>query len=192
MGWLERQRGTLAALVVVLVAVAAFAVLQVPRRPALQVVSPASSPTPVAIKVHVVGAVLSPGVYQLAADARAGDAVDAAGGPSSAADLVAMNLAVPLRDGQQVVVPERGTAAIAAQVTPVPASSQPQAAGKLNLNTASRQELEALPGIGPVTAQKLLDYRQTRGAFVSVDELKDAKLVNSSTFEKVKGLVEVR
>lgn len=191
MGWLERQRGTLAALVVVLVAVAAFAVLQVPRRPALQVVSPASSPTPVAIKVHVVGAVLSPGVYQLAADARAGDAVDAAGGPSSAADLVAMNLAVPLRDGQQVVVPERGTAAMAAQVTPVLAS-QPQAAGKLNLNTASRQELEALPGIGPVTAQKLLDYRQTRGAFVSVDELKDAKLVNSSTFEKVKGLVEVR
>ncbi len=188
--WLERNRSNLAALLVVLVTVAAVGLLQTPRRAALQVVSPSSPPTPPPIKVHVVGSVLSPGVYPLPLDARVEDALRAAGGPSESADVASLNLAAPLRDGQQLVIPAAGPQSLSAAATPRPPSS-PQPAG-LDLNGASQQQLEALPGIGSVTAQKILDYRQKNGGFVSVEELRDAKLVNSSTYEKVKGLVEVR
>ncbi len=182
--WLERHRSTLATALVVLVAVAAFAVLQVPRRPALQVTAPASPPTPPSIKVHVVGAVQSPGVYQLAADARVEDGLKAAGGPVPSADLSSLNLAAPLKDGQQLAVPEVGTSS--ASAPPAVQST------KLDLNRASMADLDALPGIGPVTAQKLVEYRTKQGRFNSIDELKDAKLLTSSTFEKIKDLIEVR
>ncbi|MCL4367904.1 MAG: ComEA family DNA-binding protein [Actinobacteria bacterium] len=189
MEWLERHRSTLATALVVLIAVAAFAVLQVPRRPALQITAPASPPSPPSIKVHVAGAVQLPGVYQLAADARVEDGLKAAGGPAPSADLSALNLAAPLKDGQQLAVPQAGTSSEAA-----PPSGSPQIAQstKLDLNRASLADLDALPGIGPVTAQKLVDYRTKQGRFSSIDELKDAKLVTASTFEKVKDLVEVR
>lgn len=187
--WLERNRANLAALLVVLVTVAAVGLLQTPRRSALQVVSPSGSSGPPPLKVHVVGAVLSPGVYQLEGDARVEDALKAAGGPSEDADVASLNLATPLRDGQQVVVPRAGV-----QI-PVPTlvnSSSTSPPARLDLNRASRQELETLPGVGPVTAQKILDYRQKNGRFTSVEELRDSKLVNSSTYVRIEGLVEVR
>lgn len=203
MEWLERHRSTLAASLLVLVAVAAFAVLQIPRRPALQVVS-AVPPTPVPIKVHVVGAVSLPGVYQLPADSRIEDAMKAAGGPSESADVASLNLATPLRDGQQVAIPGKDTppspsggssspAPPAASASPRPAamSTPVGPAGKTNLNTATRQELEALPGIGVVLAGRILEYRTAHGGFTSIEELKDSKLLNSSTYEKVKNLVDV-
>jgi len=197
--WLERNRANLAAVLVVLATVAGVALLQIPRRPALQITSTSATPSP--IKVHVVGAVQSPGVYQLDGGARAADAVKAAGGPTESADLVALNLATQLKDGQQVVVPE--IASQAQQPSPMAPSQAVQPAalvrptattqtGMIDLNSATRQQLEALPGIGPVTAQKILDYRLQNGRFVSVQELKDAKLVNSSTYEKVKDLVEAK
>jgi competence protein ComEA len=188
--WLERHRSTLAAALVVLVAVAAFAVLQVPRRPALQVTTPAASPGPALIKVHVVGAVVSPGVYQLTADARVEDALGAAGGPDAAADVSALNLAAPLKDGQQLSIPQTGTAA----PDPGPPSlyAPPALPAKIDLNSASLADLDTLPGVGPVTAQKLLDYRTKQGRFTAVEELKDAKLVNAPTYERIKDLVEVR
>lgn len=190
MEWLEKHRSNLAALLVVLVTVAGFVLLQVPRRPALQVLAPSIPAAPPTIKVHVTGAVASPGVYQLPADARLEDALKAAGGPVGAEDGVPMNLAAPLRDGQQVVVPQAGA-------LPPPASQSSSTASqsrpaKINLNRASRSELEALPGIGPVTAQKILDHRDRNGGFASVEELKIAKLVTASTFEKLADLVEVR
>ena len=203
MAWLERHRGNLAVVLLVLVAVAAFAVLQMPRRSALQVVT-SSPPTPIPMKVHVTGAVSSPGVYQLPADARIDDALKAAGGPSAAADVGSLNLAAPLKDGQQVVIPSAGepeaaanpaaTAVTVAATSYQPASATKPAAspGKTNLNTATRQELEALPGIGVALAGRILEYRAAHGGFTSIEELKDAKILNSSTFDKVKDLVEVR
>ncbi len=187
--WLERHRSTLATALVVLVAVAAFAVLQVPRRPALEVTAPVSPPAPPSIKVHVVGAVQFPGVYQLAADARVEDGLKAAGGPDPSADISSLNLAAPLKDGQQLVIPQSGTSSAAA---PSAGSSLTTQSTKLDLNRASLADLDALPGIGPVTAQKLLDYRTKQGRFTSVDELKDAKLVTASTYERIKGLVDAR
>lgn len=196
--WLERNRSNLAAFLVVLVTVAAVGLLQTPRRTALQVVSPASPPAPPSIKVHVVGAVLAPGVYSLPADARVEDALAAAGGPSERADVASLNLAAPLRDGQQVVIPAIGDAAAGTSRSSPPApspsgSSPPISQGaRLDLNGASQKELEALPGVGPVTAQKILEYRAKNGRFVAVEELKEAKLVNAPTYERVKELVEVR
>ncbi|HEX2987625.1 MAG TPA: ComEA family DNA-binding protein [Chloroflexota bacterium] len=205
--WLERNRSNLATVVVVLVAVAAFTLLQLPRRPALQLISPAATPLPASIKVHVTGAVAGPGVYSLPVDARVEDALKAAGGPTDTAETAFLNLATPLKDGQQVVIPAAGADSQASSEQPVQtagagekplpvgiavASSSTPVTSKLDLNSATRAQLEDLPGIGTVLSQRILDYRAKNGRFSSVEELKEAKLVNASTFEKIRGLVEVR
>jgi competence protein ComEA len=122
--------------------------------------------------VHVAGAVRDPGVYRLAACARVDDAVARAGGATRRADLGGLNLAAELEDGRQVLVPERaraGGAAVAgagSAVAPEPAPGQP-----LNLNTATLEQLDTLSGIGPLTAQKILEYREELGGFGSIEEL---------------------
>jgi competence protein ComEA len=120
--------------------------------------------------VHVAGAVRDPGVYRLAAGARVDDAVERAGGATRRADLGGLNLAAELDDGRQVLVPERarggGGAAVAGGAAPEPAPGQP-----LNLNTATLEQLDELSGIGPLTAQKILDFREELGGFGSVEEL---------------------
>ena len=121
------------------------------------------------IVVHVVGAVRRPGLYRLAQSARIADAVRRAGGTTKRANLEAVNLAAPLEDGLQVVVPRIVPAAGPAD----PAAGEDPAAtsGPVHLNTATLEQLDALPGVGPVTAQKILDWRQEHGAFTSVDDL---------------------
>jgi competence protein ComEA len=122
--------------------------------------------------IHVAGAVRQPGVYRLRSGARVDDAVQRAGGATRRAELGGLNLAAKLEDGRQVLVPERaraGDAAPSASATagaPAPAPGQP-----LNLNTATLEQLDTLSGIGPLTAQKILDFREERGGFGSVDEL---------------------
>jgi competence protein ComEA len=116
--------------------------------------------------VHVVGAVRRPGLYRLADRSRIADAVTRAGGPTRKADLSAVNLAAPVADGVQVVVPAKAPPGKDVG-EPSPSGQQ----GPVHLNTASLEELDALPGVGPVTAQKILDYREQHGAFASIDEL---------------------
>jgi competence protein ComEA len=120
--------------------------------------------------VHVAGAVRDPGVYRLPSGARVDDAVQRAGGATRRADLGGLNLAAELEDGRQVLVPERtrrgGGAAAAAGTAAEPAPGQP-----LNLNTATLEQLDSLSGIGPLTAQKILDFREERGGFGSIEEL---------------------
>jgi competence protein ComEA len=113
--------------------------------------------------VHVVGAVRRPGLYRLPPRSRVSDAVARAGGSTRRADLSLVNLAAPLADGTQVVVPARASAP--------PAAGGSAPAGPIHLNTATMEQLDSLPGVGPVTAQKILDYRQEHGAFSSIDEL---------------------
>jgi len=120
------------------------------------------------IVVHVVGAVRRPGLYAIRDGARIADAVRRAGGTTGKANLEAINLAAPVEDGLQVVVPRRQP--------PVAdgaggATGDTPAAGPVHLNTASLEQLDTLPGVGPVTAQKILDWRQTHGAFTSVEDL---------------------
>ena len=121
------------------------------------------------VVVHVAGAVRDPGVYRLPAGARVDDAVGRAGGATRRADLGGLNLAAKLEDGRQVLVPERaprGGVAAAGAGTAAPAEGQP-----LNLNTATLEQLDTLSGIGPLTAQKILDFREENGGFGSIEEL---------------------
>ena len=113
--------------------------------------------------VHVVGAVHRPGLFGLAQGSRVADAVRRAGGPTRRADVSLVNLAAPLADGIQVVVPVKAAAG--------QPSAGATAEGPVHLNIATLEQLDELPGVDPVTAQKILDYRQKNGAFSSVDDL---------------------
>lgn len=136
--------------------------------------------------VDVAGAVRRAGLYRLRSGARIDDAIAAAGGPTAKAQLDSVNLAAPVADGEQIVVPGRGPAAAAA-VSPPAAGSSPSA--PLDLNSATLEQLESLPGIGPVTAQKILDYRQAHGAFRSVAELEGVPGIGPAHLAQLKGLV---
>ena len=135
--------------------------------PAIKVAGDGGS-TAARVVVHVAGEVHAAGVYRLRAGARVSDAVDRAGGATRRADLSQVNLAAKVEDGRQILVPRR----VAAGAAAAPATAAPgQPAAPVNLNTASLEQLDALSGIGPVTAQKIVDYRDEHGGFGSVDEL---------------------
>jgi competence protein ComEA len=119
------------------------------------------------VLVHVAGAVRRPGVYTLRAGARVADAVERAGGARRRADLSAVNLAATVEDGRQVLVPRRGSVASASAAPGAPTAP----AAPIDLNTATLEQLDTLDGVGPITAQKILDYREEHGGFGSVDEL---------------------
>jgi competence protein ComEA len=123
------------------------------------------------IVVHVAGAVRDPGVYRLRPGARVDDAVGRAGGATSRADLSQVNLAAEVEDGRQVLVPERVSQAAAAAGGAAASTAPATPAVPLNLNTATIEQLDELDGIGPATAQQILDYREAHGGFGSVEEL---------------------
>ena len=137
---------------------------------------------PAALVVHVVGAVRRPGLYRLRDGSRIADAVERAGGATRRADLSLVNLAAPVADGTQVVVPRRAAVG--------PAAAQPGTAetpaGPVHLNTATLEQLDALPGVGPSTAQKILDFRQEHGAFTSVDELDAVPGIGPARLEQLR------
>lgn len=129
------------------------------------------------VVVHVVGAVRDPGLVELPAGARIADAVEAAGGPTTAKALASVNLARPLIDGEQVVLASDG------------APSSGSASSLLSLSQASAAELEALPGIGPVLAQRIVGWRSTNGSFRSVDELGEVSGIGDALMEQLRPLV---
>jgi competence protein ComEA len=152
---------------------------------------PVAPPTETApatrLVVHVVGAVRRPGLYRLEQGARIADAVARAGGATRKAELALINLAAPLADGEQIVVPRRGPAAATAPSGVTGASGA--STGPVHLNTATLEQLDSLPGIGPVTAQKILAYRQEHGAFASVDELDAVPGIGPSRLDELRDLV---
>jgi competence protein ComEA len=137
------------------------------------------------VVVDVAGAVRRPGLHSVPADSRVEDAIVAAGGATRKAQLDAVNLAAPVADGEQIVVPGSGAGGVAAASSP--AGSSPSA--PLDLNSATLEQLEALPGIGPVTAQKIIDYRTQHGAFHVVSELEGVPGIGPAHMAQLKGLV---
>ena len=171
--------------------------------------SPAGTTAPVAVQVterrsaaatvHVAGAVRQPGVYRLRPGDRVDDAVRRAGGATSRADLGAVNLAAKVEDGRQILVPERAPPAGAA---PAPgeaaASGGASASGgtaapgaPLNLNTATLEQLDTLPGVGPATAEKILAHREEHGSFGAVDELGQVPGIGDKRLATLRDLVRV-
>ena len=161
------------------------------EQPAAAQVAPAAmraEPAPVRkLLVHVVGAVHDPGLYRLDDGSRVDDAIRAAGGPKPKAALDLVNLAAPVADGQQVIVPVRGRGAETDGV----AAPGTAPAGPVHLNTATLEQLDTLPGVGPVTAQKILDYRNEHGAFSSVAELDAVSGIGPARLAELKKLVDL-
>ena len=184
----DRRRVLAVEVVALLVLVVAGKVLLRPARPVVPPpvrVSAAASHAPAPMLfVNVVGAVRRPGLYRLKDGARVADAVSRAGGPTPKAQIELVNLAARIADGEQIVVPRRGLASPSAT-----ASGGAVAAGPVHLNSATLEQLDALPGVGPVTAQKILDYRQQHGAFGSVDELDAIAGIGPARLEQLRGLV---
>lgn len=147
--------------------------------------SSTSSSTPATVLVHAAGAVAHPGVYELVAGARVADLIDAAGGPTPDADVDQLNLAAPVADGERVYVPRAG------EIVPGGPGNGDSPKGPLDLNTATLDQLDELPGIGPATAKAIIDERDRRGGFTSVEELLDVRGIGPAKLEQLRDLVTV-
>lgn len=154
--------------------------------------------TPEPILVHVAGAVMQPGVYPLQPGARLQDALAAAGGLSPEANDQVLNLAAPLNDGDRITVPTLVPTPLPVRSVPgaieLPTDSIPLAPtvpGLVDINIATLEQLDSLPGIGPTKAQAIIDYRQANGPFESIEEIMDVPGIGPVTFEQIKDLITV-
>ncbi len=136
---------------------------------------------PQELLVHVAGAVRRPGVYRIAGDGRVIQAIRLAGGPTGRADLSAVNLAAPVQDGQQVLVPARGASAAAGRAS--------TATGPVSLSSATVEQLDALDGIGPALAARIVAWRTQHGGFSSVEQLLDVPGIGQARLEALRGRV---
>jgi competence protein ComEA len=144
----------------------------------------AGDDAPADIRVYVTGAVREPGVYPLDTDARWIDALEAAGGATDDADLTAVNLALRVKDEDQIIVPRIAASGVAVAA----AAEAPQL---VNINTADQAELESLPGIGEVRASRIIDSRESEGAFTQSEDLLLRELVPDSVYEDIEPLITV-
>lgn len=148
---------------------------------------PAAQGAPAGITVYVTGAVQQPGVVTVAAGARTADAVNACGGLLPQADAERVNMAQPVKDGQQIRVPEKKAAGNA---TTGDAAGK-EDGGLVNLNTADEKALDALPGVGPATARKIIEYRESEGGFQSTEDLMKIKGIGQAKYDKLKDKVTI-
>jgi competence protein ComEA len=189
----------LVAIAVVVAALAAWFLLRQPAGPPAEASMPraggaasvatTSTSEITAVLAHAAGAVRNPGVYSLRPGARVQDLLQAAGGPVPGADLDRINLAAPVADGSQVYVPEEGEAVPSGSGGGAAGASAP--AGPLDLNTATIEQLDALPGVGPATAQAIVAEREKRGRFAAVDDLLDVRGIGPAKLEGMRDLVTV-
>jgi competence protein ComEA len=144
--------------------------------------------------VHVAGAVVVPGVHELAPGARVIDAIDAAGGLAPGADSARINLAAPVADGERVYVPvvgEQPPTAVVGAGGGAGGAGAVDGAGPVNLNTADAAALDTLPGVGPATAAAIVEHRERIGGFTSVDQLLDVRGIGEAKLEQLRSLVSV-
>jgi competence protein ComEA len=161
-------------------------------------------PSPAPLVVHVSGAVAQPGVYTLPVGSRVQDAIDAAGGFLAEADQESLNLAAILEDGSQITVLSQQptaqptllepTAITRGEGIPLPTlTGNPTPKGqKININTATQEELESLPMIGPVLAKQIIDYRTANGPFKRIEDIVDVPGIGPKTFEVIKDLITIK
>ena len=161
----------------------------VARNPSGEAVTLRPVPTDKPIVVHITGAVPRPGVYALPQGARIQDGISAAGGFLAEADKTNINLAQLLEDGEKLDVPfiEGGSPVITTPVPEVVTSTTEL----ININTATAAELDTLPGIGPTTAQKIIDYRTQNGPFVNAEDIINVSGIGPGTYERIKNLITV-
>jgi competence protein ComEA len=178
---------------------------------ATAVPTPAPSPTPAPVRVYVTGAVVNSDVYFLPAGSIIKDAIAAAGGFTAEADPEKINQALELQDQQQIHVPRRGeenapppvqggsnadgftsTQGSGSRSVPISGGAAPVSGGLINLNTATLEQLDSLPGIGPAIAQRIIDYRESIGGFKTVEQITEVSGIGEATLAKIKDLVTVQ
>lgn len=140
------------------------------------------------VAVHIGGAVRNPGLYYLDSNSRVADAIQSAGGPTADADLDAINLASRITDGSKIIVPSRMKGI---DTTSTNDFSESVKTHKININTASIKELEELPGIGKVLAERIVSFRETNGPFKSIEDIKKVSGIGEKKFESIKDLIVV-
>jgi competence protein ComEA len=192
----RRQALTGAVVVLVVLAVGGRLLLRpdahadaLPVEPVVAVETTTESAPAAQVVVHVVGAVRSPGLYRLDEGSRVADALALAGGTVPKADLAAVNLAAQLVDGTQVVVPKTGPRGQPSSAAVSGAAGAPAQAGPIRLNSATLEELQEIPGVGPVTAQRIVEFREQNGPFRSVDELDAVPGIGPKRLEQMRELV---
>jgi competence protein ComEA len=145
------------------------------------------------MRVYVSGAVAQPDVYRLAPDSIVKDAIQAAGGATAEADLRSLNLAQQLHDQQRVHVPHVGETnappAVSDGNPALPGDAQP--AARLNINAATAEQLDSLPGIGPVLAQRIVDYRTAHGPFATIEQITQVAGIGDAILDKIKDRISV-
>ncbi len=171
-----------------------------PKPPPIIIVTPVPTstltsiptPTPSPLRVYVSGAVVNPDVYILAPGSIVKDALVAAGGATQDADLTRVNLALALVDQQQVYVPHKGETVLPVQPPIQPADASSPAGGLVNINTATVEQLDTLPGIGPALAERIIQYRTENGPFEHIEDLMKVKGIGPAMFEKLKDKITTR
>lgn len=187
------RRQAIVVCVLALVALVAAGKLLEARQPVVQKRVPvklvgAASSSRAQLLVDVSGAVRRPGVYGLPAGSRVNDALQKAGGATGKADLSLINRAAALTDGQQVLVPEKVSATSAA-AAPSGSAATAAAAAPIHLNSATAEQLDELPGVGPATAERIIEYRNTNGPFKTVDELDSVSGIGPAKLAELRALV---
>lgn len=207
--WLERHSETVrvgAALTLLFSLVLSFQTFRTQRPEASPIVIHPITPLPSAtrcptatpgpVTVYVSGAVAHPGVYSLPWDSRVRDSLVAAGDATTDADLVRVNLAQRVRDEQQIYVPRKAEEATPELPAPAPTALGPSglapSARPVNINAADAAELEALPGIGPVLAARIIEWREAHGPFTRLEDIKKVSGIGDVTFERIQDMITVR
>ena len=166
----------------------------VARAPAGEPIILQPAPTEAPIAVHVIGAVVRPGLYKFPGGARVQDAIDAAGGILATANVDTLNLAALIEDGQQLAIPFQDGAGPADDTSlDLPGATEEPVDNSqtdlIDINTATLEELDSLPGIGPTTAQKIIDYRDQNGPFFVIEDIMNVSGIGPSTFDNIKDLI---
>ncbi|MET0928628.1 MAG: helix-hairpin-helix domain-containing protein, partial [Aeromicrobium sp.] len=173
----------------------AFTATETPTAPGAGGATAAAGPAPAQqLIVDVTGKVKHPGIVTLPKGSRVYEAIDAAGGVKGTVDTATLNMARELTDGEQVLVgldPVDATGAAVSAVPPGAGAGAAPTGVKVNLNTATLEQLDTLPGVGPVTAQAILGWRDTNGRFAAVDDLLDVKGIGEATLAELRDLVVV-
>lgn len=183
--WLRKYKGYLACGVIAILSMVSILIQQWDRKQTLRVNQQEIVTNKGKIAIYMTGAVQNPGVYYVEENSRLTQALDICGGVLENADINALNLAQKLVDGDKIVVPEKKEKSVADQIAEEEEEKEEAREGKININTASQAELEDIPGVGPSTAKKIIEYRK-KNSFQTIEDIMEVSGIGEAKFDTMK------